>query len=152
MLKCPACGRSGGPFRLRHQIQADSQLLRSWSCPCGNVFHASGGAERLAGLQAPYTGFMAEWNGRSLPVRLEHINKHETLWNFGSWTIKVAGPPNGPGTRFVSLLDADEAILAEWRLEPGWGPAEVTRRLRVRPVPEGVEPELMARVIVRLLV
>lgn len=151
MLKCPACGRSGGPFRLRYQIQADNQVLRSWSCPCGHVFHATGGAERLAGLQQPYTGFVADWNGHSLPVRLLQMTKHETLWNFGPWSLKVVGPPSGPGTRFVSLLGEDEKQVAEWRLEPGWGPTEVVRRIKSRPVPEGVEPELMARVIVRLL-
>lgn len=151
MLKCPACGRAGGPFRLRHQIQADSQTLRSWSCPCGNVYHASAGAERAASPQAPYTGFVTEWNGRSHPVRLLHMSKHETIWSVGPWTIRVAGPPSGPGTRFVALLGNDEVPLAEWKLEPGWGPAEVSRRIKARPMPDGVEADLMARVIVRLL-
>lgn len=152
MLKCPTCGRAGGPFRLRHQVQADGQILRSWSCPCGQSFNATGGAERLAGTQAPYTGFVIEWNGRSLPVRLQQMNKHETVWSLGTWNIRVVGPPSGPGTRFVSLFPVgSEVPSTEWRLEPGWGPAEVTRRIRARTVPDGVDPELMARVIVRLL-
>ncbi len=117
MLKCPACGRSGGPFRLRHQIQADSQVLRSWSCPCGNVFNATGGAERVAGAQPPYSGFVAEWNGRSQPVQLQQISKHESVWAVGSWTVRVSGPPSGPGTRFVALLGAGEDPVAEWKLE-----------------------------------
>lgn len=151
MLKCPACGRGGGPFRLRHQVHADNQVIRSWACPCGATFHAAGGAERVAGTQPPYGGFMLEWNGRSHAVRLQQISKHDTLWSLGAWSVRVTGPPSGPGTRLVALLDQSEEPLAEWRLEPGWGPAEVTRRIRLRPAPEGVDPELVARVIVRLL-
>lgn len=151
MLKCPACGRSGGPFRLRHQIQADSQVLRSWSCPCGNVFNATGGAERVAGAQPPYSGFVAEWNGRSQPVQLQQISKHESVWAVGSWTVRVSGPPSGPGTRFVALLGAGEDPVAEWKLEPGWGPGEVSRRVK-RGLPAGLEAELLARVLVRLMV
>ena len=151
MLKCPACGRSGGPFRLRHQIQADSQVLRSWSCPCGNVFNATGGAERVAGAQPPYSGFVAEWNGRSQPVQLQQISKHESVWAVGAWTVRVSGPPSGPGTRFVALLGAGEDPVAEWKLEPGWGPGEVSRRVK-RGLPDGLEAELLARVLVRLMV
>jgi hypothetical protein len=151
MLKCPACGRPGGPFRLRHQIQADSQVLRSWSCPCGHVFHATGGAERAASMQSPYTGFVAEWNGRSQPVRLQQISKHESVWAVGPWTMHITGPSNGPGARLVSLVGSGEQALGEWKFEPGWGPAEVTRRLKARTLPDGVEAELLARVIVRVL-
>jgi hypothetical protein len=152
MLKCPICGRSGGPFRLGHQIQADNQVLRSWSCPCGSLFHAAAGAERAASAQPPYTGFVAEWNGKTQPVRLQHITKHETLWGLGSLNLRVVGPPNGPGTRFVSLLGADpEDPLAEWKLEPGWGPTEVIRRTRARAVPPDLDMELLARIIVRVL-
>jgi hypothetical protein len=63
----------------------------------------------------------------------------------------VAGPPSGPGTRFVSLLDTDEETLAEWKLEPGWGPQEVLRRTKARAMPEGMDADLLARVIVRIL-
>lgn len=151
MLKCPTCGRSGGPFRLGHQIQADSQILRSWSCPCGSQFHASAGAERSASSQPPYTGFVMEWNGRTQPIRLQHIGKHETNWSVGRWVLRVAGPPSGPGTRFVSLLSEDEEPLAEWKLEPGWGPQEVLRRTKARAIPSDVDMDLLVRVIVRVL-
>ncbi|MDF2630318.1 MAG: hypothetical protein K0R39_4149 [Symbiobacteriaceae bacterium] len=151
MLKCPTCGRSGGPFRLGQQIQADNQVLRGWSCPCGSHFHAAAGAERTVSSQAPYTGFVTEWNGKTQPVRLQSIGKHETVWSLGNWSLRVAGPPSGPGTRFVSLLDTDEETLAEWKLEPGWGPQEVLRRTKARAMPEGMDADLLARVIVRIL-
>ncbi|HYG57891.1 MAG TPA: hypothetical protein VD902_07475 [Symbiobacteriaceae bacterium] len=152
MLKCPACGRAGGPFRLGSQIHADSQVIRAWACPCGHTFYACGGAERAASAQPPYNGFTLEWNGRSQSVRLQHISKHESLWKLATWSIRIEGPSSGPGTRVVSLLGVTDEPEAEWRLEPGWGPAEVGRRIRLRPVPDGVDPDLLARVIVRLLV
>jgi hypothetical protein len=151
VLKCPACGRSGGPFRLRQQIQADSQIIRAWGCPCGQSFHSVAGAERIAGAQPPYAGFAAEWNGQSQAVRLQRITKHETAWTMGPWLITVAGPPSGPGTRFITLWGAGEEPLGEWRLEPGWGPAEVLRRIKVRALPTEIDPELLARVLVRTL-
>lgn len=151
VLKCPGCGRTGGPFRLRQQVQADSQILRGWLCPCGASFHSSAGAERAGGVHAPYVGFDMEWNGRSLPVRLQSISKHETLWTMGSWQICVVGPPSGPGTRLVTLANGDGEPAAQWRLEPGWGAGEVTRRIKGSPPPAGVDPEFLARVIVRLL-
>jgi len=152
MLKCPDCGRTGGPFRLTRQIQADGQVLRSWSCPCGLTFHAVAGTERTAVAQAPYTGFSLEWGGRAQPVRLERIGKHETIWRLGPWTISVSGPPSGPGTRVVALIDKEDEPAGEWRLDPNWGPGEVGRRLKLRPLPPGLEPDLLARIFVRLLV
>lgn len=151
MLKCPACGRAGGPFRLRHQIQADSQILRSWACPCGTSFHATAGAERTASSQPPYSGFALEWNGRPQQVRLLQMGKHETNWQLGVWSIIVAGPPNGPGTRTVSLYGTADDPLGEWRLEPTWGPVEIGRRLRTQALPAELDPDLLARVLVRLM-
>lgn len=151
MLKCPDCGRSGGPFRLRHQIQADGQLLRGWTCPCGTTFHATAGAERPSASQAIYSGFTVEWNGKTQAVSLKQMSKHETIWAMGPWTLAVAGPPDGPGTRVVTLLAGEEESIGEWRLQPGWGPSEIGRRLKVWPLPSDLSPELLARVIVRVL-
>lgn len=151
MLKCPVCGRTGGPFRLRHQIQADGQTLRDWLCPCGSGFHATGGAERTASPQQTYTGFAVEWSGRTQPVRLQHMTKHESVWTMGAWTVTVAGPPGGPGTRVVTVADSGENPVGEWRLEPSWGPLEITRRLRATPLPTDLDPELLARIFVRLM-
>lgn len=151
MLKCPECGRTGGPFRLRHQIQADGQVLRGWSCPCGQGFHAIAGAERPSGSQSPYTGFAVEWNGRTHAVNLKKIGRHDTSWTIGAWTISVSGPPDGPGTRVVTLADEKEEPLGEWRLQPGWGPGEIGRRIKGWPLPSDLPPELLARVLVRVL-
>lgn len=151
MLKCPSCGRTGGPFRLRHQIQADSQILRSWGCPCGSSFNATAGAERPSSSPSLYAGFQIEFNGRSHIVGLKQMGKHETLWTLGPWSINVAGPGDGPGTRVITLLSAEGEPVGEWRLQPGWGPSEVGRRLKVWPLPSDLPPELLARVLVRLL-
>lgn len=151
MLKCPACERSGGPFRLRRQIQADSQVLRSWACPCGGIFHAAGGSERASNSVSLYEGFQVEHNGHAYPVRLRAMEKHETVWALGAWLISVSGPPDGPGTRLVELLDANRTPLGEWRLQPGWGPSEIGRRLKVWTLPPGLSPDLLARVLVRML-
>lgn len=154
MLKCRACGRSGGPFRFRRQAAADGQLIRAWCCPCGHTFHALAGAERTTSIQGDYTGFTVEWNGRSIVVRLKSIGKHDVLWCLSSpdgWRINVAGPLTGPGSRHVSLISPEDEPAAEWRLEPGWGAAEILRRIRVQPVPAGIEPEPMARILHRLL-
>ncbi|HWI51567.1 MAG TPA: hypothetical protein VNT01_05420 [Symbiobacteriaceae bacterium] len=94
---------------------------------------------------------MAEWNGSTQPVRLQHMGKHETTWSLGRWLLRVAGPPSGPGTRFVTLLGDNEEPLAEWKLEPGWGPQEVLRRAKARAMPPEMDTELLARVIVRVL-
>jgi len=95
-----------------------------------------------------------EWNGRSIVVRLKSIGKHDVLWCLSSpdgWRINVAGPLTGPGSRHVSLISPEDEPAAEWRLEPGWGAAEILRRIRVQPVPAGIEPEPMARILHRLL-
>jgi hypothetical protein len=152
VLKCPGCERAGGPFRLRHQIQADSQTIRAWGCPCGHTFYAVAGAERPTGAQGTYTGFTLEWNGRSQSVRLQRITKQESSWTMGPWLFSVAGPVSGPGTRFVTLWGTDNTPLCEWRLEPGWGPAEVMRRIKARPLPDDLDAELLARVLVRTLI
>lgn len=151
MLKCPACGRSGGPFRLRQQAVADGQLIRAWCCPCGQTFHALAGAERAPGVQGHYPGFAQEWNGRSFQVGLERISKQDVLWSLGPWTINVSGPHMGPGARQVTLWDAGDEPVGNWRLEPGWGAAEILRRIRARALPDQLEPELLARLLYRLL-
>ncbi|HEY8347834.1 MAG TPA: hypothetical protein VIL07_11305 [Symbiobacteriaceae bacterium] len=151
MLKCPACGRVGGPFRLCRQAVADGQLIRSWCCPCGMAFYALAGAERTPGIHGPYTGFSVEWNGRCIRVRLEKIGRHEVSWAMGPWRLVVAGPLTGPGSRQITLLTAAGDPLAEWRLEPGWGAAEILRRIRGQPLPGGLEPEPLARILHRLL-
>lgn len=151
MLKCPSCGRTGGPFRLRHQIQADNQILRNWGCPCGHMFHASAGAERAASGHSPYTGFTVDWNGRPQLVALRRMAKHETVWSVGDWSIMVMGPPDGPGTRMVSVRSASDEPVGEWKLQPGWGPSEITRRLKVWPLPPELPPDLLARVLARVL-
>lgn len=151
MLKCSACNRAGGPFRLRHQIQADGQVIRSWSCPCGETFHASAGAERSAGAQI-YSGFLVEHQGRNLAVTLKRMGKHETTWTLsGTWLITVSGPTDGPGTRTVAISGFDEQVLGEWRLQPGWGPAEVARRIRAWPLPPELSPDLLSRILVRMM-
>ena len=151
MLKCPGCGRAGGPFRLRHQVQADGQTLRAWVCPCGDSFHATAGAERAAEAQPPYTGFTMTWGGRPVAIALKQITKHETLWAVGAWHVVVNGPPSGPGTRVITLNAVDERPLGEWRLEPGWGSGEITRRIKAKPPTENVDPEFLAHLFVRLL-
>lgn len=151
MLKCSTCGRAGGPFRLRHQIRADGQILRAWLCPCGSQFHSTAGAERTASAQPPYLGFTVDWHGNPTGVRLVRMSKQEVLWRLGSWTLVVTGPPNGPGTRGVTLRGEFDNVIGEWRLEPTWGPSEVGRRLRANPLPREIDPDLLARVILRLL-
>jgi DNA-directed RNA polymerase subunit RPC12/RpoP len=151
MLKCPACGRCGGPFHLRHQIQADDQVLRSWACPCGHSFHASAGAERSATIYPPYNGFTMEWNGKSFGVRLQRILRQASIWSLGRWTVTVAGPPSGPGTRVISLETAEDGVIGEWRLDPGWGIHEIARRIKAQPLPSDLEPEMLARLCSRLM-
>lgn len=151
MLRCPACGRVGGPFGLSRQAVADGQLIRAWWCPCGGVFHALAGAERTPGIHEPYTGFAVEWNGRSIRVRLEKIRRHEVSWILGPWRIRVVGPLTGPGSRQITLLAATGEPLAQWRLEPGWGAAEILRRIRGQELPGDLEPEPLARILHRLL-
>lgn len=151
MLKCPACGRPGGPFRLRHQIQVDNQIVRNWGCPCGYAFNATAGAERASSAHALYTGFTVEFNGRAHNVALKTVQQHETTWSVGAWTISVSGPSDGPGTRLVALAGNGNEPLGEWRLQPGWGPAEVGRRIKVWPLPSDLSPDLLARVLVRVL-
>lgn len=151
MLKCPGCGRTGGPFRLRHQVQADGQMIRAWACPCGETFNATAGSERASVAQPPYTGFTIAWNDRPYAIQLKKVVKNETFWSIGPWHITVVGPPNGPGTRVVSLHAGDETPLGEWRLEPGWGPGEVTRRIKAKPPAVDLDPEFLAHIFVRLL-
>lgn len=151
MLKCAACGRAGGPFRLDQQIAADGQILRAWACPCGHTFHATGGAERSATAHSPYTGFTVEWTGRSFPVRLEQMNRRETVWKVGPWQVIVAGPPSGPGTRFVSLKGSGEEPVAQWRLEASWNATEIARRVRATTLPQELSADLVTRVLLRVL-
>lgn len=151
MLKCPACGRAGGPFRLRHQVQADSRILRNWACPCGQVFTAIAGTERPTASPGIYSGFQVEYEGKSHHVALRQIQSQETVWDLDGWSIVVNGPPDGPGTRIVKLVYGADQPLGEWRLQPGWGPNEVGRRIRVWPLPPELAPDLLARVLVRVL-
>ncbi|MGE5672545.1 MAG: hypothetical protein ACM3XM_01485 [Mycobacterium leprae] len=151
MLKCPTCGRTGGPFRLRQQVQADGQILRAWACPCGNTFHATAEADRSPAVGLPYTGFTIDWNDRPQTVRLQRIVKNETTWSLGPWTIVVAGPPIGPGARTVFLYDDGPDSVGEWRIEPGWGAGEISRRIKASPPTIGLHPDLLARVFVRLV-
>lgn len=151
MLKCPSCGRAGGPFRLRHQIHADNQILREWGCPCGQGFHAAAGAEKAGGGFSPYTGFSVDWNGRPQMVTLGQMNSHESTWHVGDWTIVVHGPPDGPGTRTIVVHTKPDRTVGEWKLQPGWSPAEISRRLKVWPLPPELPPDLLARVLVRVL-
>lgn len=151
MLKCPACGRSGGPFRLDRQIEADSQVLRAWSCPCGQQFHATAGAERTTAIQTPYMGFTLDWNGRTVPVRLGQINQRETAWKMGPWAITIAGPTSGPGTRFVALWGTADQPVNQWRLEASWSVGEITRRLKETTLPTDLAADLLARILVRVL-
>lgn len=151
MLKCSTCGRAGGPFRLRHQIRADGQILRAWLCPCGHQFHTGAGAERTAAVQPPYLGFSLDWHGHPASVRLLRMSKQEVQWRLGLWTLTVNGPPSGPGTRVVTLRGELETVIGEWRLEPSWGPTEVGRRLRAVPLPREIDPDLLGRVIMRVL-
>jgi hypothetical protein len=151
VLKCPACGRSGGPFRLKLQLEADSQVLRAWSCPCGHHFHAAAGAEGAPKVQTPYMGFTVNWNGRTIPVRLGQVNKRETAWKVGPWAITITGPTSGPGTRFVSLWGSADQPMAQWRLEASWSIGEITRRLKGTPLPTDLTADLLARILVRVL-
>lgn len=151
MLKCPACARAGGPFRLRHQVQADSRVLRNWACPCGQIFTAVAGAERATASPTLYSGFQVEFGGKSHQVSLRHIQGQETVWDLGIWSIVVNGPPDGPGTRVVKLLNGSDEPLGEWRLQPGWGPNEVGRRIKVWPLPPELAHDLLAKVLVRVL-
>ncbi len=151
MLKCPSCGRSGGPFRLRHQIQADNQILRNWGCPCGEAFTAVAGSEKAGGGAVAYGGFTVDLHGRSQLVSLKQINHHETVWHIGDWSIVVIGPPDGPGTRTVIVRTRANEPLAEWKLQPGWGPAEIGRRLKAAALPPDLPHEVLAKVLVRVL-
>jgi hypothetical protein len=126
-------------------------MIRAWGCACGQAFYAVAGAERPGSVQGTYPGFTLEWSGRSQTIRLQRISKQESTWTMGPWLFSVAGAPSGPGTRFVTLWGSGDTPLCEWRLEPGWGPAEVRRRIRARPLPDELDPELLARVLIRTL-
>jgi hypothetical protein len=133
-------------------------VLRAWACPCGESFYATAGAERTSAAQPPYAGFSVVWNDRPFAIALKGIGKNETDWAIGAWAVGVAGPPSGPGTRVITMTGGttgetggDHRTIGEWRLEPGWGPAEVARRIKAHPPAVEVDAEFLAQVFVRLL-
>jgi hypothetical protein len=151
VLKCPGCGRMGGPFRFRHQVRADGQMIRAWSCHCGHGFFATAGAEKGAGLQPTYPGFAVDFAGRLFQVNLRQILKNESLWTLGPWQFSVAGPPEGPGSRTIQMVHLSKGEPSvQWKIQPEWSVGQILRHLKATVPPPEVDLELIARVLARL--
>lgn len=150
MLKCPACGRSGGPFRLKDGVYADGQHLCGWRCPCGQAFHAPSGAERSAAVKASYSGFMIEWNGHVQAVSLSRVSKHDAVWTMGPWQLTVSTHAPARGARIVKLRSGTEPA-AQWHLHTGSSPSEISQRLKGKPLPGHLDPDLFVRILSRIL-
>lgn len=152
MLKCPGCGRLGGPFRFRHHVSADGQTIRAWSCACGQRFFAAAGAEKGSAPQGNYAGFTVDYAGRLFQVSLRQIFKGESIWTLGPWQFVIEGAPDSPGRRTISLHHLGKGdLMAQWKLQPDWSVTQILRHLKstTAPPPE-LDLELTARVLERI--
>jgi hypothetical protein len=152
LLRCPACGRSGGPFCVGPQAWVDRHLVRSWQCHCHQQFYALAGAERSPAPQPAYTGFLVEFNGRSHPVALRRMAKLHTLWQIGPFSLAVDTHADANGCRPFAIGRLDEsAHVVRGASPPKVAAVEILPLIKSGKRLTETDADLLARAVSRVL-